>query len=109
MRRFQLVVLSVFLLTVAGCWPPKLFTRYIYVEDKKPLIEKPDRPDLPENPPTFTEREQILVNYTVSLEALIDEYNEWAVEENIENEYTPTARETDETDEKSSVSPVASP
>lgn len=78
------ILLLFLILILSGC---SLFTRYVQVADRKPIIETPERPVLEEDPP-FNERETKLVNYAVDLETRITKYNEWANKENIENGYT---------------------
>jgi len=97
-----MLVAAVFLTTLPGCFT--LFERIVYVEQEMPLIEAPVRPQLSTDPPEFSVREQVLVNYAVQLEAGIVEYNGIATQKNIDNGYTdPTTRsETNEdgTDEE---------
>lgn len=67
-------------LLLSGC------IRYVYVADRKPEIELPERPTVDETNP-FTDRETTLVKYAVDLEAKITTYNEWARRENVKNGY----------------------
>ena len=88
--RVAVPLLFLFLiLFLSGC---TLFTRYVEVADRKPIIEIPERPELAEEP-EFNEREVKLVNYAVELETKLTKYNEWANEENIKNGYTEPSEE----------------
>lgn len=82
-RAVSVLVLGLLLVSLSGC---TLFTRYVYVADKKPVIDLPDRPVLSDDPP-FTEREKKLVTYAVDIESKTRTYNEWAHEQNRTNGY----------------------
>ena len=70
------------LLFLVLCLLPGCFRFYVYVNPKMPIIPVPERPTLPENPPEFTEREQILVKAYEEVRAAVDCYNEQAAEHN---------------------------
>ena len=80
-RVAPLLFLLLSLLILSGC------VRYVYVNDRKPMIEIPARPEIP-TVPEFTDREKQIVGYTQTLEARIQKYNEWVESENIKNGYT---------------------
>ncbi len=94
-----LVLLCMALMFTSGC---SLFTRYVEVKDRKPIIETTPRPELSEG--KFNEREQKLVKYSVTLETKITTYNDWAKAQNIENEYE-DAENDEDTDRNGSTEP----
>jgi hypothetical protein len=81
MKMFVLVLL---LACSSGC---ALFTKYVDVPSKHPYIEAQSRPALPHDPPAWSDRETILVNYALDLEAKIGAYNKIAHDENVRNGY----------------------
>ncbi len=76
---FPLLFLLSFL--IVACQP------VIFVESRWPIIPKSEKPILPEDPPEFTLRELILVDYAEELELRIEVFNENASEHNRENGY----------------------
>lgn len=79
-RPLPVLFLLLSILTLSGC------VRYVYVNDRKPVIEIPERSVL-ETEPAFTDRELKLVDYAQNLESRIGTYNEWAKAENVRNGY----------------------
>ena len=77
-------LLLLFCLVLPGC----LFTKYVYVAGQWPIIEAPAMPLLPEEPPDFTPRELVLVDYAGKLDAKIVTYNASARAHNIKHGYT---------------------
>jgi len=73
-------------LALSCCGCP--FTKYVYVEGPWPVITAPARPVLPEDPPGFTDREMLLVNYSQALETKIGAYNTEALSHNVKHGYT---------------------
>jgi len=78
-----LVLLVALTLMCAGC-----FTKYVYIESAWPVVSMPDRPVLPEDPPTFTDREMMLVNYVGVLEKKLATYNTEALKHNVKHGYS---------------------
>lgn len=76
-----LLVLCVFL---PGC----LFTKYVQIEGKWPLIKAPVCPTIPAEPVELTTREFVLASYATALEVKIDVYNKEAKAHNVEHGYT---------------------
>jgi len=76
------ILLILFLMAscMSSCW-------IVYVESCFPIIETTPRPVLPEDPPEWTKREVILVDYAEELELRIEIYNDLATEHNVENDY----------------------
>jgi len=54
-----------------------------------PLIEAPERPQVPAEPSEWTVREKILVDYANRLEAAIRAYNDEARKHNKQHGYAP--------------------
>lgn len=79
-----MALLFFFLVTVSGC-----FTLQVYTESKMPLIEAPERPQVPAEPSEWTVREKILVDYANRLEAAIRAYNDEARKHNKQHGYAP--------------------
>jgi hypothetical protein len=77
-----LFILCVFLF-LPGC----LFTKYVHIEGKWPLIKAPACPTLPAEPRELTVRETILASYATALEVKIDGYNKEAKAHNIVHGY----------------------
>lgn len=75
------------LLLVCLLMPGCLFTKYVYIEGQWPVIEMPQYPTVPADPPEFTPRECILVGYATVLEARIRLYNVEAHAHNVKHEY----------------------
>jgi len=79
-----------------GC----LFTKYVYIEGPWPVLQVDTPPALPEDPPNFSNREVILVNYAQHLEGKVRAYNVEARRHNEEHGYSDPEGEHDvETDE----------
>jgi hypothetical protein len=75
------------LLAVGLCCPGCLFTKYVYVEGPWPVIAVNPRPALPEDPPNFSDREVILVDYAKHLEGKVRAYNVEAQKHNVKHGY----------------------
>lgn len=75
-------VLLLGLLLLPGC-----ITRTVYIPAARPILEAPARPAVPTEPVAWTDRERILAGYATALEALVQEYNRRAKEENAANGY----------------------
>jgi len=80
-----LVTVAATSMLMGGC---NLFTKYVYVEPPLVIIERPERPEVPVDPPEWTVREFILSKYATTLEAKVDSYNQYAAECNAANHYT---------------------
>ena len=73
--------------------------RYVYVNDRKPEIEMPERPVV-ETEPEFTGRELAIVDYAQTLEARVAAYNAWAKAENVKHGYAQAEEGTGNVDPK---------
>lgn len=80
-RGWNTLPLLLFVVLLAGC-----HRFYVYVEPYQPVPTIPERPVLAEEP-EFSERELQLVEYSLTLEALLKEIRDWAIEKNRNNEY----------------------
>ena len=81
------------LLLLCFILPGCLFTKYVHIEGKWPVIGAPARPMIPSEPIELTVRERILVGYSMVLEVKIDVYNKEARAHNVEHGYTEDGRE----------------
>ena len=79
----NLKILPIFLLSLllTGC-----IVRTVYVESKFPVIERPEWPQISEAP-GFSDRERIIIDYAIELEAKVNAYNGLAHEHNKRNGY----------------------
>lgn len=76
-------LLLIFLVFLPGC----LFTKYVQIEGKWPLIKAPACPTIPAEPVELTPREFILAGYATALEVKIDAYNKEAKAHNVVHGY----------------------
>jgi len=90
--RKMFLVLTIGMLALNGC----VFDRYIYVHDRYPILNKPDRPQIAkvtseELAPLNDEVKAKIIktvkdlkDYSEDLEIAVDEYNLYATEKNLE-------------------------
>jgi hypothetical protein len=87
LRRVTANLTVVLLLGLVCILPACAIKPVVFYAQRFPMIELPDRPVLPEEPAEFTPREKLLVDYTATVEARVEKYNEIARDSNERNGY----------------------